>query len=126
MKEYVTGLQHIGIPTNDLKKSVEFYKGLGFENIYQVKNGTETVAFLRYENLTLEVYENGAALERDGSIDHIALDAKNVDGLFEKMKEAGYTMLTQEVNSLPFWENGIRYFIIEGPNKERIEFCERL
>ena len=57
MKNYVTGLQHIGIPTNDLKKSLEFYEKLGFENIYQVKNGAETVAFLRYENLTLEIYE---------------------------------------------------------------------
>ncbi len=26
MKEYVIGLQHIGIPTNDLKKSVEVYE----------------------------------------------------------------------------------------------------
>ena len=38
MKNYVTGLQHIGIPTNDIKKSLEFYEKLGFENIYQVKN----------------------------------------------------------------------------------------
>ena len=76
MKNYVTGLQHIGIPTNDIKKSLEFYEKLGFENIYQVKNGAETVAFLRYENLTLEIYENGAASERDGSVDHFALDTK--------------------------------------------------
>lgn len=30
MKNYVTGLQHIGIPTNDIKKSLEFYEKLGF------------------------------------------------------------------------------------------------
>ena len=41
MKNYVTGLQHMGIPTNDIKKSLEFYEKLGFENIYQVKNGKD-------------------------------------------------------------------------------------
>ena len=25
-----TGLQHIGIPTNDMDKTVEFYKKIGF------------------------------------------------------------------------------------------------
>ena len=126
MKNYVTGLQHIGIPTNDIKKSLEFYEKLGFENIYQVKNGAETVAFLRYENLTLEIYENGAASERDGSVDHFALDTKHVEELYEKMKQEGYTMLTPGINSLPFWEKEIKFFIIEGPNRERIEFCEIL
>lgn len=37
MKNYVTGLQHIGIPTNDIKKSLEFYEKLGFENIYDAQ-----------------------------------------------------------------------------------------
>ena len=104
MKNYVTGLQHIGIPTNDMTKSLEFYEKLGFENIYQVKNGKETVVFLRYENLTLEIYENGAALGRDGSVDHFALDTKHVEELYLQMKEEGYTMLTPGINSLPFWE----------------------
>ena len=27
----VTGIQHIGLPTNDLKQTIEFYKSLGFE-----------------------------------------------------------------------------------------------
>ena len=35
-------------------------------------------------------------------------------------------MLTPGINSLPFWEKGIKFFIIEGPNRERIEFCEIL
>ena len=33
MKNYVTGLQHIGIPTNDIKKSLEFYEKLGFTRL---------------------------------------------------------------------------------------------
>ena len=26
------------------------------------------------------------------------------------------------VHFLPFWENGVKFFTIEGPNKEKVEF----
>ena len=29
-KKYITGLQHIGIPTNDIEKTKDFYRLLGF------------------------------------------------------------------------------------------------
>lgn len=31
LQTYTTGIQHIGIPTNDIEKTIEFYKNLGFE-----------------------------------------------------------------------------------------------
>lgn len=39
----------MGLPTNDLKATIAFYEGLGFETVYQVKNEAagEDVAFLR-------------------------------------------------------------------------------
>ena len=30
------------------------------------------------------------------------------------------------VHFLPFWENGVKFFTIEGPNKEKIEFSQYL
>ena len=39
---------------------------------------------------------------------------------------SGLKMLDTKVNGLPFWENGVKFFTIEGPNKEKIEFCEKL
>ena len=54
-------------------------------------------------------------------------DVKNIEDLFQVVKEAGtFKMLDQQVNGLPFWENGVKFFTIEGPNKEKIEFCEKL
>ena len=41
------------------------------------------------------------------------------------VKEQGYTILSDGMEKLPFWENGVAFFIIQGPNQERIEFCER-
>lgn len=66
-----------------------------------------------------------------GAIDHIAIDVKNIDvknidELFKVVQRAGLKMLDTKVNGLPFWKNGVKFFTIEGPNKEKIEFCEKL
>ena len=34
----IVGVAHVGLPTNDLQKTVEFYKSLGFEEIMQTYN----------------------------------------------------------------------------------------
>lgn len=45
----IVGVAHVGLPTNDLQKTVEFYRGLGFEVIMQTYNekAGEKVAFLQ-------------------------------------------------------------------------------
>lgn len=127
IKGFTTGVQHIGIPTNDINKTIEFYEALGFTTALRTVNGTEEVAFLQLHNLLIETYQNHQAKMEHGAIDHIAIDVKNIEDLFDEIKQAGtFTMLDQQVNGLPFWENGVKFFTIEGPNKEKIEFCERL
>jgi len=37
-----------------------------------------------------------------------------------------YTVITDGIEELPFWENGVKFFMIKGPNEERIEFCQKL
>lgn len=126
VKDFCTGIQHIGIPTNNIKETIEFYERLGFIVELQTKNNEEQVAFLRLHNVVIETYENKQAAMCDGSINHVALDVKNIDGLFALMKEKGFRLLDEQVNKLPFWKNGVKFFTIQGPNNERIEFCEKL
>ena len=127
IKDFTTGVQHIGIPTNDINKTIEFYHALGFETALRTVNGNEEVAFLQLHNLIIETYLNHQAKMEYGAIDHIAIDVKNIEELFQVVKEAGtFKMLDQQVNGLPFWEHGVKFFTIEGPNKEKIEFCEKL
>lgn len=127
IKEFTTGVQHIGIPTNDIKKTIEFYKALGFEVAFRTVNGTEEVAFLQLHNLMIETYQNHQAKMEYGAIDHIAINVKHIDKIFAEIKGNGtFTLLDSQVNGLPFWENGVKFFTIEGPNKEKIEFCEKL
>ena len=126
IKDFTTGVQHIGIPTNDIEKTINFYLTLGFTIALRTANGTEEVAFLQLHNLIIETYQNHQAAMAYGAIDHIAIDVKNIDELFNVVKRAGLKMLDTEVHGLPFWENGVKFFTIEGPNYEKIEFCERL
>lgn len=126
VKDFCTGIQHIGVPTNNIEETIGFYKQLGFQVALQTKNGDEKVAFLQLHNLVIETYENHSAVMQAGAIDHIAIDVKEIASLFEVVKAQNFCLLDKQVNRLPFWENGVKFFTITGPNKEKIEFCERL
>lgn len=119
-----TGLQHIGIPTNDLKKTIDFYVSLGFEVAHQTANGDEQVAFLRLGNLTIETYQNFKAVGQAGAVDHIAMNVTDVDEARRIADEMKLEVI--EEGQLPFWDNGVKYFTILGPNREKLEFNQYL
>ena len=39
---------------------------------------------------------------------------------------AGLAPLEDAIQFLPFWENGVRFFNLLGPNGETVEFSQRL
>ena len=45
---------------------------------------------------------------------------------YQQVKDAGYKIITDGIQDIAFWDNGARYFFIQGPNNEKIEFCEIL
>lgn len=126
LTDYMTGIQHIGIPTNDLEATKEFYQRLGFAVALETVNGNEKVAFLQMKNLVIETYQNSQAAMQSGAINHVAIDVKDIDTVFSLVQSLGVEMADHQVNGLPFWEKGVRFFTIVGPNQERVEFCERL
>lgn len=128
LKTYTTGIQHIGIPTNDLEKTIDFYQKLGFEVALRTVNeeANEQVAFLKLKTLVIETYENKAAHMETGAIDHVAINVKDIEEVHAYIEEMQMNTTNDSIHFLPFWENGVRFFIIEGPNKERIEFSQYL
>ncbi|HEX2695842.1 MAG TPA: VOC family protein, partial [Acidobacteriota bacterium] len=58
--------------------------------------------------------------------DHIALNVLDIGKAFDELKAAGLTIIEKEPVYLPFWEKGIKYFNVLGPDGERVEFAERL
>ena len=108
--------------------AANIYEKLGFEIAFRTVNeaADEKVAFLKLGTLVIETYENKAAALKPGAIDHVAIDVKNIEKVHEMITGAGLNTTQDEVHFLPFWENGVRFFTIEGPNKEKVEFSQYL
>lgn len=124
----VNGLQHVGIPTNRLEETVAFFEGLGFTSVREDINRTtgSRVVFLECKSLIIETWEEAQICKKAGAIEHIAFDVSDIEKAFSDIKGSGYRLLDTEIRFLPFWENGVRFFTIEGPNGEKIEFCQKL
>jgi len=123
---HVTGVQHVGVPTNHLETTIRFYESLGFTVRLRTGTAQEPVAFLELENLTIETYQNGKAAGQPGAIDHIALDVDDIDAAYAEVRALGYAALEGAVQSLPFWKHGVKFFTIAGPNAEKVEFSQKL
>ena len=127
-KVNITGLQHIGIQTERFQTTVKFYESLGFCGVLrtEVSEYHQPVSFLNNGNLIMEVYGCEKTSSEVGVIDHIALNVIDIDAAFEDKKEMGLVLQEDQIGFLPFWDNGIRYFTVFGPNNEKVEFCQRL
>ena len=127
-RKWITGLQHIGVPTDDMEKTIDFYKALGFQTVLRTVNleAGEEVTFLRLGDVTIESYENKQAAMVPGALDHIALNVTDIEEVFRMAKEKGFPMLDTKIRFLPFWENGVKFFTVLGPNKEKVEFSQYL
>ena len=123
-EDTITGLAHIGIPTEDMEASRQFFETIGFtllEDFLQ-PNG-RPVVFLGLGNVVLEVYEAEAA-KKAGAIDHVALSVRDIVAVFDRMKKLGYEALEGEIKLLDFGKRRVRFFTISGPGKENIEFSQ--
>ncbi|MCR4921480.1 MAG: VOC family protein [Bacteroidaceae bacterium] len=124
--DFSGGIQHIGLPTADVQRTIEFYEGLGFHLATRHDINGRDFAFMQLGTLFLELIPNASPAMEAGAVDHFCLDVKNIDALYEKIRSAGYHMLSDGIQDIAFWDKGARYFFIQGPNNEKIEFCEIL
>ena len=102
--DLLKGVQHLGVPTNDLERTIRFYERLGFEVALRTLNEKtdEKVAFLRHGNLMIETYENHQATMKDGAIDHIAIDVTDIEKCYEIANELRLDVLDDGIQFLPF------------------------
>lgn len=125
LTNYVTGYDHIGVPTNDMDATTKFYEAIGFKMVHEKENNG-IVRFFQHGDIIIETYEkHGEATGKRGAIDHIALRVTDVEACAKEVAEQGFKIV-EGPNTLPFWENGIRYVCIEGPNTEIVEFLQKL
>lgn len=126
MEKGITGVQHVGIPTKKFEETKAFFGKLGFVPAYETVHEGDAVAFMRLGNLTFEIYESDEVAGRIGAIEHVALDVKDIEATYQWICAEGLNTMDDEIHFLPYWENGVRYFTIKGPNEEKIEFSQYL
>jgi len=131
------GLQHLGLPVTNLECSKDFYAQLGFTEAMRTDIQPETevirVAMMQHENFTIELYELGQskrqeiAKRADGHIDHVALNVLDIEKAYAEIKSVGLEILEETAPVfLPFWDHGVKYFTVRGPDGEKIEFNQIL
>ena len=90
---------------------------------------TDKVAFLKLKNICIETYQSKAgdcAKGYDGAVDHVSVDVDDIEAALEAVKAAGLKPVNDEIEFLPFWEKGVRFFKVLDPNNAPVEFCQIL
>ena len=127
ISNYAVGTTHLGLPTTCYDETVSFYQGLGFTEAFSMTfDDGERLIFLRLKGLLLEIYEASQSAGIAGAVDDVAIDVTAIESVFDAINAEGYVLLDDHVCSMPFWSNGEKYFTIQGPNKEKIEFVQIL
>ena len=128
IREQITGLGHIGIPVRNIDDTVAFYQMIGFQVALDTVNpqNSQKVIFLKQKDVMLELYQQEETALVAGAINHIALDVNDLDAVYRYVCEKGLNNTKDTIHRLPSWKNGVRYFTIEGPNGEKIEFSQYL
>jgi lactoylglutathione lyase len=114
---------------SNMDESIRFYTevaGLKVKDRNAHVNGLE-VAFLGYgiENETEIEFIQGFKdhLPPEGKVHHVALAVVDIQAEWDRVKQLGVEFIDQEIATMP---NGIRYFFFYGPDKEWIEFFQRV
>ncbi len=121
--DYVTGYQHVGVPTKDIEATTKFYEALGFQMIYETENNG-TVRFFSGKGILIETYEKDVVSGFRGAIDHIALATDDIETVIKEANASGFTIVEGPCE-LPFWEKGAKYICIQGPNAAIVEFLQK-
>jgi len=135
----ITGLAHICIYTKNLEESLRFYeRHLDFEMTYRTVVGREKqdgffplqYILIRRGSCIIELLQpadtDKVEVGAKGIVDHFALEVKNIEKVFERLKAAGVVDEADKIFHFPDLFDGSRAFFIKGPSGEGIELFEYL
>ena len=130
MNEFVKGLHHVGMPTADMGSTVAFYQSFGAKITYEKKDEYDghpiRVVLMNFGGVLIECYERPVTEKRAGAIEHLAFEVERIEEMYSLCKEKGYRLMedcAQHIGESTYWPEGARWFIVYGPNEEKIEFC---
>ena len=122
----ITGIHHVSLKcgkAEEFEKAKDFYLNiLGFS---VVRTWPEGIMIDTGDGL-IEIFSNGPGVKSKGAIRHIAFNTDDVDGITERVREAGYQVFVEPndivIRSEP--ELPARMAFCFGPLGEEIEFFQ--
>ncbi len=126
-----SGWSYLSVKSGDLEVSKNFYRQFGFEvvreDVINISGFEEfEVAFMELCGFVIELVKTPQGLKNfdrlPDTVDHFALDVSNIQDLFLSIRKAGLSPLSCMVKELNVGVLGIKYFMIQGPFGELIEF----
>lgn len=121
-------IDHTGIMVKDIETSIAFYQdvlGMQLKDRITHTNGIIELAFLGFQEgpeTEIELIQGySSELPAEGKVHHVALLTEDIAAEFTHAKRQGAVFIDEEITTLP---NGYRYFYIEGPDGEWIEFFQ--
>ncbi|MCO0832263.1 VOC family protein [Fructobacillus sp. W13] len=124
LTDYFDDIQHVGVPTKDLDRAEKFWESIGFKKIGDFAAGP--VKFMQYGHLIIETWLSDEGTEKPGAINHVSMNTSDADKAFEEAKKMGLDVMDKEVQHLPFWDHGIKFFNVRTPDGMTLEFCEKV
>ena len=123
IQDNITGLHYISIPTADLDETILFYTEIGFDITLMTEHPVtgRQIVFMKQQDLLLKAYEDETVTAENTAI-QFAIRVLDIEDAYDFICKRGLSVMEDAVQSLPYFENGLRYFTVEGPNKERVEF----
>ena len=102
IKDEITGIQHVGIPSKDLAATITLYQSLGFDKIGPLPsdNGRKNCVFLKLGNLTIETWDNEPVPLTAGAINHISINTTNINKTFADARNEHLHLLNNEIQSV--------------------------
>ncbi|MBQ6395812.1 MAG: VOC family protein [Atopobiaceae bacterium] len=128
----ITGTHHVALKAASVEmfeETLAFYRDvLGLEVLRTAGEGEGSSAMLWTGNSIVELFARGKELDGNGSVNHFALTAPDVDAAVAAVREAGYPITVEPKDVViasepPF---PIRIAFYKGPCGESVElFCEK-
>lgn len=129
----IEGLNHVGVFVADIEKSKKFYTEIleftvEHENSIAAEDGLIKVAFIKNGSLVIELVQfPKTEAKKDGAVDHIALNVKNIEAAAETLRARGIVFETEDIAHAPhFWSAGSKWILFRGPDNEHLELTEIL
>ncbi len=122
------GFHHLALRTNNIEKSIEFYKALGFK-IYKQWQNEQTKTYITLMDIgdgtMLELYSGGTNEVAEGRYFHLAISAQDIDKAYATAIAAGATSRKPpSIVQNTAMKNNIAF--VYGPDGEIIEFFKNI